>query len=156
MKAKLVGLVLLGIVVISVISVISILGPIDVSPQKKQDDFKDWNRVDAFAVNKKEYKIGENVFFVAIGLEPTDVGNATFVMPNGQKNYLSIPFDGSLKSSFNYYFKPSLSKARQVCSTDQIIGDWTIVFEGSRYQPVKFTILNETISTEIGIFQRVC
>ncbi|MBI5860537.1 MAG: hypothetical protein HZB73_07715 [Nitrosarchaeum sp.] len=69
---------------------------------------------------------------------------------------MSIPFDGMKKSGFNQYFKPSISKARHICSTDDIIGEWTIVFQGTEYQPLKFRILNDTIPTEIGNFERIC
>lgn len=156
MKVKIIGLVIVAIVVTSIILAMIFVGPVDVSTPKKEDEFKDWNRSGPFAVNELEYRVGDNVFFVASDLTINDIGNAVFVLPNGTTKYISIPFDGTQKSGFNQYFKPSISKARAICSVNDIIGEWTIIFQGTDYQPLKFRILNETIPTEIGNFQQVC
>jgi hypothetical protein len=156
LDAKLIGLGLIGALVISIIAVIIFINPIDVSPPKKEDEFKNWHRSGPFAINKNEYQIGENVFIAVDGLMPSDIGNAIFVLPNGTTKYISIPFDGTQKPGFNQYFKPSISMARNICSTDDIIGDWTIIFQGTQYEPLRFRILNETVPTEQGNFQKVC
>ena len=62
MRAKIIGLGILGLVVISIITVLIFVKPIDINPQKKESDFKDWNKSGPFAINKKQYKIGENIF----------------------------------------------------------------------------------------------
>jgi hypothetical protein len=155
LKAKIVGIGLVAALTIAVVATIIFGGPIDISP-KKESEFKDWNRSGPFAINKDEYKIGENIFIAVEGLTPSDVGNAVFVLPNGTTKYISIPFDGSQKSGFNQYFKPAISKSRHICSVDDIIGNWTVVFQGTQYKPLKFKILNDTIPTEQGNFQRVC
>ena len=156
MKAKIIGLTIVAVIVASIMLVIVFVGPIDVSTPKKDDEFKDWNRSGPFAINKLEYRIGDNVFFAVNGLSPNDTGNAIFVLPNGTTKYISIPFDGAQKSGFNQYFKPSISKARSICSVNDIIGEWMIIFQGTEYEPLKFRILNDTIPTEIGNFQQVC
>jgi hypothetical protein len=156
LKGKIIGFGLIGALVISVILVIVFVSPIDVSPPKKESDFKDWYRSGPFAINKQEYRTGENIFLAVEGLMPNDMGNIVFVLPNGTTKYISVPFDSAQKSSFNYYFKPSISKARSICSTDDIIGNWTIIFQGTQYEPLKFRILNDTIPSEQGNFQRVC
>ena len=156
MKAKIIGLTIVAVVIASILLTIVFVGPIDVSAPKKEDEFRDWNRSGPFAINKLEYKVGDNVFFVVSGLTPNDIGNAVFVLPNGTTKYISISFDGTQKPGFNQYFKPSISKARSICSINDIIGEWTIIFQGTKYKPLKFRILNETIPSEIGNFQQVC
>ena len=156
MKAKLIGAGIATTIIISVIVAIVFVGPVDLSTPKAEDPFKDWYRSGPFAINKAEYKIGENIFMVAEGLSPADVGSAIFVLPNGTTKYISIQFDGSEKSGFNQYFKPAISKARHICSADDIVGEWTVVFKGTAYQPLKFRILNETLPSETGNFRRVC
>jgi len=156
LKAKIIGIGLVLVLVASVTAAIIFVKPIDLTPQKKENDFKDWNRSGPFAINKKEYKIGENIFFVADGLAPGDSGNIVFHFPNVTRVYFPLPFDGEKKSSFNYYFKPALSKAKHICSTDELIGEWTIFFEGTQYKPLKFRILNETDPSQIGSFKRIC
>lgn len=156
MKAKIIGVGIAVSVIISVILVVIFVGPIDISTPKAEDEFQNWNRSGPFAINKFEYKIGESVFIAVTDLAPDDIGNAIFVLPNGTTKYISIPFDGTQKSGFNQYFKPGISKSRHICSTSDIIGEWTIVFTKTEYQPLKFKILNETLPSESGNFQRVC
>ncbi len=157
MKAKIVGLSILGIVVAAVTAAIVFVGPVDVSiPEQEVDEFESWNRSGPFAINKKEYKVGENIFMAVGPLQTTDAGNIVFVMPNGTTQYISIPFNGAMKSDFNQYFKPSISKGRHICSIDDLVGEWIVVFTKTEYEPIKFRILNETIPTEVAIFAQVC
>lgn len=156
MNGKIIGLGLIAALAVSVIAIISFVGPIDVSTPKKESEFKNWHRSGPFVINKQEYRIGENIFLAVEGLTATDAGNAVFVLPNGTTKYIVIPFNGTQKSGFNQYFKPSVSKARNICSTEDIIGNWTVVFQGTQYDPLRFRILNDTIPTEQGNFQKVC
>lgn len=156
MKARIIGAGIAASIIISMIITIVFVGPIDVSTPKTEDEFKEWNRSGPFAINKFEYKMGENIFITVDGLTPDDIGNVIFVLPNGTTKYISIPFDGTQKPGFNQYFKPSVSKARHICSINDIVGEWTVMFTGTKYQPLKFIMLNDTLPTEIGNFQRVC
>ncbi|NDB47254.1 MAG: hypothetical protein EB163_08240 [Nitrososphaeria archaeon] len=156
MNRKLIGVGIISVLAILTALVVMFAEPITITPPQKQDSFEGWNRSGPFAINKFEYKIGENVFFVADSLALNDVGSAIFVLPNGTTKYISLPFDGAQKSSFNYYFKPSVSKNRHICNVNEIIGEWTIIFDGTKYQELKFKILNNTIESEIGNFQRIC
>lgn len=156
MKAKIIGISMAAAVAIAMIVVIVYVGPIDISKPQEDDPFKDWNRSGPFAINKHEYKIGENIFISVNGLGPLDVGNMGFILPNGTTTYIAIPFDGSLKPQFNQYFEPGISKARMICSVSDILGEWTVVFQQTEYKPLKFKIINETLPGEEYQFQRVC
>ena len=57
MNTKIIGIGILGLVVISVITVLVFVRPIDMTPPRKESDFKDWNRSGPFAINKKEYNL---------------------------------------------------------------------------------------------------
>jgi len=157
LKSKIIGMFIVGFVVAAVIAAIVFVKPINVvEPKQEENTFNDWNRSGPFAINALEYKIGENVFMTVNGLGLNDAGNIVFVMPNGTTKYITIPFNGMEKPGFNQYFKPSISKGRGICSTDDLIGEWTVVFTQTEYVPLKFKILNDTIPTEVGLFQRVC
>ncbi|MGQ0606187.1 MAG: hypothetical protein ACT4OD_04430 [Candidatus Nitrosotenuis sp.] len=156
MKAKIIGTITTSAVVVSLIMIIIFIGPVDVSTPKAEDQFKNWNRSGPFAINKVEYRIGDSVFMAVEGLIPDDVGSAIFVLPNGTTKYISIPFDGREKSGFNQYFKPAISKGRSICSINDLIGEWTVVFKGTEYTPLKFRIINETLPSEAGNFEKVC
>ncbi|NDB33595.1 MAG: hypothetical protein EB150_09680 [Nitrososphaeria archaeon] len=156
MNRKLIGIGIIASLAILITLTIMFVEPITITPPKKQESFEGWNRSGPFAINKFEYKMGENIFFVADNLALNDAGSAIFVLPNGTTKYISLPFDGAQKSSFNYYFKPSISKNRNICTVDDLIGEWTIIFDGTKYQELKFKILNDTLESETGNFQRVC
>lgn len=157
MKAKIIGISLASIIVIAVISAILFVGPIDVGrPKEKVDEFENWNRSGPFAINKHEYKLGENIFIAVGGLKISDIGDMVFVMPNGTTKYITIHFDGNAKSDFNQYFKPGISKARKICSVDDLVGEWNVIFTQTDYKPLKFRIINETFTGEETLFQRVC
>ena len=125
-------------------------------PEPK-DPFENWNRSGPFAVNKFQYKLGESIFVAVSGLAPNDVGKIIFGLPNGTTVYSTVPFDGAIKSEFNTYFSPSLSKARKICSVDDIVGEWFVVFKDTKYKPMTFRIINETIDgSASSSFERVC
>lgn len=155
MRAKLVGISVIAAIVIVLVSVILFVEPIDVvTPQ--ENPFSTWHSSGPFAIDKKEYKIGENIFIAVGGLAPHDKGNMVFVMPNGTTKYITIPFDGSEKSGFNQYFKPAVSKFRKICSTNDLVGNWTVVFQGTNYRQLEFKVLNQTLESDTSYFERVC
>ena len=157
MKAKIIGISIGSAVVIALVVAIIYVGPIDVAkPQENEDPFESWNHSGPFAINKFEYKLGENVFIVAHDLGSNDNGAMVFIMPNQTTKYISIPFDGLDKTGFNQYFKPSISKARKICSVDDLVGEWTVILSGTNYKPITFELLNETLQGEEALFQRVC
>jgi len=57
--------------------------------------------------------------------------------------YLSIPFDETKNPSFNQYFEPAISKNRNICSVDDLVGTWFLVFRGTEYPPLSFEVNKE-------------
>ncbi|HET8720325.1 MAG TPA: hypothetical protein VFM64_04965 [Candidatus Nitrosotenuis sp.] len=157
-KARMIGIGIVSIVVITLIVAVVYVGPIEISkPQEKEKNpYEGWNTSGPFNINKFEYELGTNIFISVDGLKRTDVGSMSFILPSGNTTYISIPFDGSVKTAFNQYFKPGISKARHICSVDDLVGQWTIKFQGTDYKPIKFTILNKTLVGEESYFERVC
>jgi len=107
-----------------------------------------------FQIDREQYLLGELVL-LRIGiqneLKPNDKGQIIFLQPsNGthQTVYITIPFDGSDKISFNQYFKPALSQNRGICSIDDLLGNWTVVFQGTDYNNLKFEIIDRYIPGE--------
>lgn len=156
MKAKIIGISIAGIIAAVLIAALAFVEPIDVSPPSPKDEYEGWNKSGPFAISSFEYKIGENIFIAANNLKPDDVGNMVFVMPNGTTKYIVIPFNGMEKSGFNQYFKPSLSKSKKICDTNDLVGEWSATFQGTNYKPIKFNIMNETLQGEESIFSRIC
>ena len=121
---------------------------------------REWLTSGPFQIDRKEYYLGEKVFLRIGGLQLEDTGNITFLRPLNETHYsvyLTIPFDSAKKQAFNYYIDPQLSKSREICSAEDIIGEWTIVFRGTDYPNLKFTYLNQTIpGYEEDFYKSVC
>ena len=150
---------IVGIIACIVIAII-IGATVFTSPKLEKTEPKDplenWNRSGPFALNAFQYKLGENIFVTVNGLAPNDVGKIIFGLPNGTTVYSTVPFDGATKSEFNTYFTPSLSKARKICSVNDIVGEWFVVFKDTKYEPITFRIINETIIGSATSFEKVC
>lgn len=50
------------------------------------------------------------------------------------------------KPEFNYYITPQISKFEGICSVDDLIGKWIIVFRETDYPNLNFEITKEVIS----------
>jgi len=112
-----------------------------------------------FQINKLQYMLGENIFFRAVGIDPNEKGQIAFLRPKNATHYIvhqSIPFDGSKKSDFNQYFKPSLAALIDICSSDDLVGTWVIVFRGVPYENISFEIINKTLLGEEDAMVPVC
>ena len=93
-------------------------------------------------ITQYQHKLSENVFMFVSGLEPNEKGNIRIFMPDGRL-YKTIQYDGSVKDSFNVYFKPDTSKALGICEQEEIVGIWKVLFDNDAYPPTSFEILNE-------------
>lgn len=97
-----------------------------------------------FTINNSTYRIDDNVFMVVTGLKPTDAGKIIVYDPKGGV-FTQEPFNGTLKSDFNYFFKPITEKIEKLCTPQDLVGNWTIDFSGTSYSPIHFQIINEWV-----------
>ncbi len=97
-----------------------------------------------FSINNGTYRLGDNVFMVVTGLKPTDVGKVVIYDPKGGI-FDQFPFNGSMKTEFNYFFKPYTLKSEKLCSAQDLIGNWTIAFPGTLYKSIPFRIINQWV-----------
>jgi len=104
-----------------------------------------------FQIDREQYALGELVLIRINELDPNEKGQIAFLIPsNGthQTVYFTIPFDETQKITFNQYFKPSLSRGLDLCSKDDLLGNWTVVFQGTDYNNLKFEIVDRYIPGE--------
>ena len=97
-----------------------------------------------FAIDKPKYKLGENIFLSVNNLQPSEAGRIHFVMPRGV-SYADLPFNGTLKNHFTYYFTPTTSSIKKIYGPEDLVGTWTVLFSGVSYSPLKFEIVKEYI-----------
>ncbi len=121
--------------------------------------FREWITSGPFQIDRKEYFLGEKVFLRIGGLQD-ETGSIAFLRPLNETHYsvyLTIPFDAAKKQAFNYYIDPQLSKSKDICSYEDLVGEWAIVFRGTDYPNIKFTYLNQTIpGMEEDYYKAVC
>ncbi|MGH9999116.1 MAG: hypothetical protein ACRD90_04565 [Nitrosopumilaceae archaeon] len=133
-------------IIVGIIAAVAVVAVASVYITQRSDTEikQQWIVSGPFAINKSQYKLGENVFMTVNGLLPNEVGNIWIISPQN-KTFTVIPFNGTSKDHFNYYFKPDVGKASRITMTEELVGEWLVAFEGVRYQPLGFEIINETL-----------
>jgi hypothetical protein len=109
---------------------------------------REWITSGPFQIDRSQYAIGEKIFLVIGGLDTNEKGQIAFMRPLNDTHYsvyLTIPFDGAEKPGFNYYIDPKISKAREICSVDDIKGKWAVVFRGINYPNLYFEITDDVV-----------
>ena len=129
-----------------------------------------------FQIEKYEYYLGEKIFFNAVNIPTDAVGEIIFLRPELDKSnqkikelegipeelvskkvkYIGIEFNGENKQNFNKFFEPRFNEWNRVCSTKDIVGEWIIVFLGTQYENINFTVLNETMPGDTRLFEPIC
>jgi len=116
---------------------------------------REWITSGPFQIDRSQYLIGEKIFIRIGALEPNEIGQIAFLKLANETHYTvyqTIPFDGSTKNSFNVYTDIKLAKTLGLCSIDDILGEWTVVFRGTDYSNIKFNIINQTLPGEENLF----
>ena len=120
---------------------------------------REWLTSGPFQIDRSEYLLGEKIFLRIGGLNYDEKGQVVFLRPLNSTHYsvyLSIPFDGAKKAAFNYYLQPQLSKNNGFCSADDFVGDWRVVFKGTKYPNLEFKIIEDILPGEEDRYQPVC
>ena len=169
---KIIIAIIVGIGIIGII----IGGVIEFNSEKEMEGIP-WRAVSGpFQIEKYEYYLGEKIFFNAIDIPIDQKGEIIFFRPELDRSnkkikeiegipeeliskkikYIGIEFNGENKQSFNKFFEPRFSEWNGVCSTKDIVGEWIIVFLGTQYENINFTILNETMPGDTRTFEPIC
>lgn len=128
-----------------VILAVSLAGIYFYNQQKaSQENTAQWVTSGPFSITNETYRLGDNVFMIVQGLKPTDVGKIVVYDPKGGI-FTQAPFNGTMKSEFNYFFKPNTVKVEKLCTPQDLVGNWTIVFQGTSYRPIPFQVINEWV-----------
>jgi len=117
-----------------------------------------WQTSGPFEIDKEQYALSELVLIRINDLSPNEKGQIAFLLPsNGthQTVYITIPFDSSLKITFNQYFKPSLSISSGICSKADLLGNWTVVFQNTNYENLKFEIVDRIIPGDEEEYEKI-
>ena len=103
-------------------------------------------------INKDKYLLGENVYVIIKDLRPQDKGTILFLTPEN-KIYEKWGFNGENKDYQKMYFKPQLLKSKNLCEKEQLIGEWTVMFEGYEMSKLYFKILPDILPNQEHQFE---
>ncbi|MDE1766266.1 MAG: hypothetical protein KGI27_08360 [Thaumarchaeota archaeon] len=132
--------------IIAVIVVIAVsVGIIYFYNQKSDSQYTQWAVTSGpFSINNSTYRLGDYVFMTVTGLKPTDVGKIVVFDPKGGM-FTQAAFNGTMKSDFNYMFKPNTEKIEKLCTPQDLVGNWTIDFQGTQYRSISFQVINKWV-----------
>ena len=120
---------------------------------------REWITSGPFQIDRSQYILGEKIFLVIGGIHPDEKGEVIFLRPlndTHHKTYETVPFDGSKKNAFNYYIEPDLSKSSGICSVDDIVGTWIVIFRETDYENLEFEITDEILPGDEDDYLPVC
>jgi len=131
----------------------------DASENIYQPAPREWQTSGPFQIDRFKYLLGEKIFIVIGDLGLDEKGQIAFLRPMNITHvavWQTIPFDGTKKSAFNFYTQPVLSAALDICTVDDLIGDWRVVFRGTDYPDLKFKIINKILPGDEESYVPVC
>jgi hypothetical protein len=157
--------------------IIVIIGIIAITNQETTEERIEvqWRHSGPFAIEKYEYYLGEKIFMTVQDI-PKDVSGEVLIFrptstPNVEEfeklegiskdiistktKYLTIKFNGENKQNFNRYFEPSFHEWKGICSRNDLVGEWAIVFHGTQYENMSFKIINQTSSWDERTFETI-
>ena len=152
--------VIIPVITIIIIIIAGILITFNPNEELPENEIQEeWIRSGSFEIDKSEYKMGDKIFLSTTNLLPEDKGIVQFLRPlndTHNESYIRIPFDGKEKTQFNYYFEPRFNQYKEICSIDDIAGDWIVKFLGTQYEDINFKIINQTNSWDDRLFEPIC
>ena len=159
MKKSKIGIIVIGIIIITGI-IILISNQESISENVTDDKVTEQvNTVGNFQIDKKQYNIGEKIFLDMDYIQSEDRGTILFLRPINDTHRtadITIPFNGERKDSFSYYYEPRLDESKGICSMEDLVGKWSIVFFETKYRNIEFEIKNQTSDWDERTFEPVC
>jgi len=119
---------------------------------------REWITSGPFKIDRSEYLLGEKIFvnIDEVGLD--EEGKVVFFRPVNSTHYVpyhTMPFDGSSQRN-NYYFTPDLARIEGICSADELIGNWKVVFVGTEYPGLEFEVTKEALPGFEERYEPIC
>ena len=103
-------------------------------------------------INKDKYLLGENVYVILNNLRPQDKGTVQFFTPGGIL-FNEMGFNGENKDYAKMYFKPGLLKSKNLCEQKDLVGTWTVMFEGYEQAKLYFEMTPDILPNQESHFE---
>ena len=128
------------------------------NPEVYVPPMSEWITSGPFQIDRSSYRLGDSIFLVVGGLSVEEKGEIAFLRPMNETHYkvhVLKKFDGSISSDFNFYFRPDLSSSLKVCTKDDLVGKWKVVFRGVPYEAINFEIIDKVLPGSEKIYDDV-
>ena len=119
---------------------------------------KEWINSGPFFIDRSEYWLGEKTFINIEQVDENTRGEMIFakvINSTHDKIYKRIIFDGSKKQN-NFYLAIYPNAFKKICTTDDLVGEWEIIFTGTNFEKLKFQIKDQIIPGMEDKFEPVC
>ena len=119
---------------------------------------REWITSGPFKIDRREYLLGEKIFVNIDALNVNEKGKVVFLRPVNSTHYSpyhTMPFDETGQRN-NYYFTPDLSITRSICNTDELVGNWKVVFQGTKHLDLKFKVVEEILPGNEKRYDPIC
>ena len=119
---------------------------------------REWITSGPFKIDRSEYLLGEKIFVNIDALNVNEKGKVVFLRPVNSTHYSpyhTMPFDETGQRN-NYYFTPDLSITKGICSADELIGNWKVVFQGTKHLDLKFKVVEEILPGNEKRYDPIC
>ena len=119
---------------------------------------REWITSGPFQIDRSEYLLGEKIFVNIDSMNVNEKGKIITLRPINSTHYSSyhtMPFDGSGQRN-NYYFTPDLEIMEGICSANELIGNWKVIFPGTEYLGLEFKVTKEMVPGNEKRFEPVC
>ncbi len=120
---------------------------------------REWITSGPFSIDRSEYILGEKIFMTMSGLGTDEKGQIAVLRPSNDTHYSvyqTYPFDGKDKEAFNIYFEADLAKNEGICTVNDLIGEWRIVFRGTDYPNLEFKVIGDILPGDEEEYVPVC
>ena len=112
---------------------------------------REWIESGPFMIDRSEYALGEKIFVNVGKMDKNITGKITFskiINSTHSSNYKVMQFDSS-KPQKNFYLGFNLSQYRGICTSDYFVGDWELVFTGTKSGNTNVNILKFKVTDQI-------
>jgi hypothetical protein len=112
---------------------------------------REWIQSGPFMIDRSEYILGEKIFINIGDMDKNIHGEMIFskIINNTHTyDYKKIQFDSSNPQK-NFYLGFNLNKNRGICTVDQFVGDWELVFKGTKFDKININILKFKVIDQI-------
>ena len=120
---------------------------------------REWIKSGPFMIDRSEYLIGEKIFINIVDLNKNEKGEIIFFKFLNNTHvleYKKIGFDGAIKQNSNIYVSIQLKNELGLCTADQLVGNWGILFTGVSTKDLEFKIKDRIIPGIEDQFEPVC